>query len=185
MIPDGAEKKFEGIIFDVWQWEQEMFDGTTETFEILDREDTAEVIAIKDDRIMLQDQEQPSKPPFLCLPGGRINRGEDPLDGAKRELLEESGFVSGEWELFHSIRPTSKLAWQIHVFIARDSEFKQDPQLDAGEKIETKWVTFDELLDLVDREELNWIEQDLRMQFIRAKYHKPSYTALKAKIFGG
>ena len=33
----------------------------------------------------------------LCA--GVVEDGEDPLDGAKRELLEETGYAGGEWEL--------------------------------------------------------------------------------------
>jgi hypothetical protein len=33
------------------------------------------------------------------LPAGFIEPGEEPLDGAKRELLEETGYVAREWEL--------------------------------------------------------------------------------------
>ena len=33
----------------------------------------------------------------LCA--GVVEEGEDPMDGAKRELLEETGYAGGEWEL--------------------------------------------------------------------------------------
>ena len=183
-LPKEAKQVFEGVVFDVYQWEQEMYDGTHETFEMLKRADTAEVIAVKDDKILIQDQEQPTKPRFLCLPGGRIEKGEEPQVGAERELLEETGFVSDDWELLHSVEPHAKYDWTIYVYFARHCKFKQEQELDAGEKIDLKWVTFDELLDLVDSGQMNWMEQDLRMMLVRAKYHKLSYQELKKKIFG-
>lgn len=184
MIPSNAKKVFSGVLFDVYQWPQKMFDGTTQTFEMLKRQDTAEIIAIKDGKIMIQEQEQPNKPTFYCLPGGRIEAGEEPLVGAKRELLEESGYVSQTWEFYHSVKPLHKLEWYIYVFIARECQWIQEPQLDPGEKIKVSWVTFDELLDLIDSGKLAWIEQDLRRQCIRAKYHQPAREALKQAIFG-
>ena len=32
------------------------------------------------------------------MPGGMIDKGETPLQGIKRELLEETGFVANVWE---------------------------------------------------------------------------------------
>ncbi len=36
-IPPNAKRVFKGIIFDVYQWQQKMFDGSKETFEMLKR----------------------------------------------------------------------------------------------------------------------------------------------------
>lgn len=183
MLPINSKLVFRGVLFDVYQWQQKMFDGSVQTFEMLKRADTAEIIAIKDGKIMLQEQEQPNKPTFLCLPGGRIEENEELLDGAKRELLEESGFVSENWSLYHSVKPLSKMDWRIHVFIARDCEFKQDPHLDAGEKIQIQWVTLDELIDLIDSGKLAWIEQDFRVQMVRAKYNEHAKEELRRELF--
>ena len=72
-----------------------MFDGSVATFEQLKRPDTAIVIAITpENKFIVLEEEQPNKPKFLSIPGGRINEAEDPLVGAKRELLEETGFAS-------------------------------------------------------------------------------------------
>mgnify|MGYP000255301749 CR=1 FL=1 len=43
-LPPDAKKDFDGIIFDVYHYNQKMYNGTTETFEILKRADTAIVI---------------------------------------------------------------------------------------------------------------------------------------------
>lgn len=182
MIPENAKKVFSGVLFEVYQWPQKMFDGTTETFEMLRREDTAEVIAIKDGKIMIQEQEQPGKPFFLCLPGGRVAYDEDPLDGAKRELLEESGFVSNDWSLYRSVKPMYKIDWQVHVFIARDCRYQEPPQLDAGERIHIRWVTLGELINLVNEGKLSWIEQDLRLDLVRAKYDGQRKKELQSLI---
>ena len=52
-IPADAKRVFEGVIFDVYQWQQKMFDGSTETFEVLKRPDSVEVIAIKDGKMVV------------------------------------------------------------------------------------------------------------------------------------
>ncbi len=44
LIPDSAKRMFEGIIFDVYQWKQTQFDGTTRDFEMLKRPDTVVIL---------------------------------------------------------------------------------------------------------------------------------------------
>jgi len=151
-IPKQAKKVFTGEIFDVYQWEQKLFDNSTATFEMLNRADTALVIATKGDKIYLAKEEQPTKKMPHTLFGGRIEKGEKPLEAAKRELLEESGMVSNDWELMHSYQPLHKLDWEISYFIARDCEKIQKQNLDAGEKIEILGYSFEEFFTAMTKD---------------------------------
>lgn len=145
-LPKHAERVFQGVLFDVYQWDQTMFDGSTERFEMLRRPDTSAVVASVDGKIMMQIEEQPDSGPFLSTPGGRCNEGESRLECAKRELLEETGYASDEWELLTEIRPHGKIEWTIAVYAARNCRKVQEPHVDAGEKIEPKFLTFEEFL---------------------------------------
>ena len=52
------------------QWEQELFDGTMTTFEKLTRPDTVVVFpTLPDGKILLTEQEQPGKEPFVGAAG--------------------------------------------------------------------------------------------------------------------
>lgn len=80
-----------------------MYDGSHALFERARFLDGAFTIGITTDKkIVLTRQEQPSRPrPFLSLPGGAFDSpDEDPLECAQRELLEESGYISSDWEHF-------------------------------------------------------------------------------------
>ena len=58
--PSNAKRLHHGPIVDLWQWEQEMFDGTTEIFECVTRQDTVAVIPfINPDTVLLTKQSQP------------------------------------------------------------------------------------------------------------------------------
>ena len=148
-IPNGAKKVFKGVIFDVYQWQQKMFDGTFETFEALKRPNTIEIIAISGEKILLSYQSQPNKTDFYSLLGGRGEEGEEPLITAKREMLEEAGLESDDWELYKITEPAHKIEWKIYTFIARNCRKVMDQKLDAGEKIEVIERSFDEFVDLV------------------------------------
>ncbi len=147
-IPDNATKVFEGIVFDVYHWEQEMFDGTTSTFEAIKRADSVTILATVGDTILINREVQPGREPFVALPGGRVDRGEDILEAAKRELLEETGYTSDMFEYWFTEDPSdmAKMEWNSHFFIAKQCTKVRDVSLDPGEKIETLEITFEELL---------------------------------------
>lgn len=148
-IPAQAKRVFKGIIFDVYQWQQEMFDGSYETFEILKRDYTTQVVATQGERILLSHESQPTKHDFYTFFGGRLEEGEDPLAGAKRELLEEAGLVSDDWELLAVYEPFHKIDWEVYFYAARQCREAAEPSLDAGEKIAVESFSFDEFVDII------------------------------------
>lgn len=167
-IPPHAKKVFEGVVFDVYQWEQELYNGTTTTFEKLVQADTVTVFPIMDDgRILLLEQEQPGKEAFISTTGGHVDPGEEILAAAKRELLEESGYEAAEYTLWFALQPFSKIDWVINVYIARGLKKVSNLQLDGGEKISLKPVTFDEFLEYGMREE--FVEKEVARKLLEAK----------------
>ncbi|MES2623236.1 MAG: NUDIX hydrolase [Patescibacteria group bacterium] len=181
-IPDHAAKVFTGKIFDVYQWEQEMYDGTKQTFEKLKRPDTVVVFPVLEDgTILLTEQEQPGRIPFIDAPSGRAYEGEDPLETAKRELLEETGYEAKEYVLWRAKNPVTKIDWVCYTFIAKGCVKVADQKLDAGEKVVLKPVTFDELLEISQDEKFR--AQESVIDFLQAKGDKKKYEELKG-LFG-
>ena len=181
-LPKKARRVFKGEIFEVWQWRQKMYDGSKETFEMIKRPDTTQVIPVVDDKILILIQKQPDSPKaFYSLAGGRREPGETALNGAKRELLEETGYVSRDWRLLKKIRPSGKIVWSIYTYIARDCLYWQPPRLDAGEKITVKLISFDEFLALAD--EPDFYEQELVNYMLRARMDKKIYKKFHKLLF--
>lgn len=138
LIPDHAVRVFHGQLFDVYQWQQEMFDGSYETFEMLRRPDTIAVIAIDDKgEIIACHEEQPGGiVRENHIPAGRV----DPTDtsvlaAAKREVEEEIGYRFKHWKLFEVHQPLSKMEWFIHTFVAWGEDGNVPVHHDPGEKI--------------------------------------------------
>jgi len=185
-IPAQAKCVFKGVIFDVYQWEQEMYDGTTEIFEKLKRPYTVEVFAVTPEgNILIQRQQQPDSDAwFLSLVGGRIEEGEDPLEGAQRELQEETGYASSQWHLVETYAGVHKVDWKNFLYVARDCQKVSEQDLDAGERIEVREVAFDELIDLVESHKLERTCETIRERCIRAKYDPASRDALHKMIYG-
>ncbi|MEI9954418.1 MAG: NUDIX hydrolase [Pseudomonadota bacterium] len=87
----------------------------------------------------------------LELPAGVLDAEETPLDGARRELLEESGFAAESIELLISIAPEpSRNSTRAHFFFARGGERVSELALDSSEDLEVLLVPVPELLELID-----------------------------------
>lgn len=165
LIPEEAERVFEGKIYEVYQWPQKMFDGSFETFEMLKRPDTVKIIAIvtaeearelgfeaNEPQIIVTKQEQPRKDCFYDYPGGRMDEEDaDELVAAKRELLEETGLSFRDWKLIKVEQPFNKIDWLVYTFVATGLLGQTEQSLDAGEKIEVVAMSLDELKQLSER----------------------------------
>lgn len=149
LIPENAKRVFKGKIFDIYQWQQKMFDGSFETFEILKRPDTVKVIAIKDGKIIICEEQQPNTGVFFDVPSGRHDvENESELDAAKREVLEETGMTFSDWKLISVEQPHTKIDWFVYTFLATDFISQAEQNLDAGEKITVLQKSLEETLDL-------------------------------------
>lgn len=131
-LPEHAKKVFSGKLFDVYQWEQELYDGGKATFEKLKRPDTVIVFPVLDNgKILLTHQEQPGQALFIGTPGGRVDEGEDVLEAAKRELLEETGYEASELILWDARQPFTKIDWAVYTFIAKGLKRISESSLDG------------------------------------------------------
>ncbi len=148
-IPDNAKGVFKGKLFDVYQWEQKRFDGRKMTFEKLKRPDTVNIIPITvNGEIVISEQEQPGTDPFIGCLGGRLDEGEEPLVAAKRELLEETGMQAQKYILWDSIQLIDKIDWAIYTFVAKGCNKIQKQNIESGEKIKLRYVSFDDFIKL-------------------------------------
>jgi ADP-ribose pyrophosphatase len=86
----------------------------------------------------------------LGLPAGLVEENEDPEKAGRRELLEETGYSGGEWELLGSLAssPSLKDNWA-HLYLARDVARDTPPQPDEYERLEVVLVPVAELLPRV------------------------------------
>jgi len=180
-LPQQAKKVFQGKIFSIYQWEQKLYDGTTDTFEMLKRPGTIQIIPTADDQIFLSYEEQPTKPRAFTLLGGRMEQGEEPLITAKRELIEEAGLESDDWELIKTYEYSGKIEWPMYLYVARKCKQTAAQRLDPGEKIEVKKVSFDKFLQIASSEEF-W-NQIFTNDILRMRLDEKKLEEFKEKLF--
>ncbi len=85
----------------------------------------------------------------VSFPAGYIEKGETPLEAAKRELYEETGYVSDSFihlDAFYQDEGISS-AYN-HCFLALDAKKVGEQKLDENEIIKYMTFTYDELLEI-------------------------------------
>jgi ADP-ribose diphosphatase len=90
----------------------------------------------------------------LGLPKGRLERGEDPIEGANRELMEEAGYGARRLDIVHSLSlaPTY-MSHRTQVVLARDLYPQRLPG-DEPEELEVVPWRLDRLGELVRRDDV-------------------------------
>ncbi len=84
------------------------------------------------------------------LPAGVLDEGESILDGAKRELLEETGYSGGVWTPLMELSANPAIQNNIcYTFLAEGVSLSSSQQLDATEEITVHLMSLDRLREIV------------------------------------
>jgi ADP-ribose pyrophosphatase len=94
MKPDESRTVYDGTLVDVTleRW------GDHER-EIVEHPGSVAVVAVDQESLvwLVRQLREPARKHLVELPAGGRERGEDPVDAAKRELREECGLTGGDW----------------------------------------------------------------------------------------
>lgn len=110
------------------------------------------VIAITDDGryLMVEQYRHGLRDYFTELVAGVVEDGEEPLDAARRELLEETGYAGGEWELLSVLSQNPSTTDNLtYCYVARGVRKVSGQSLDATEDVAVKILTEKELKEML------------------------------------
>ena len=164
------EEIFAGVALHVVRDEILLPDGTRSVREISLHNGAAAVIPIlPDGRVIMERQFRYAHGRVLLeIPAGKLDTpDEPPLEGAKRELYEETGATAGKYTYLGSMATSPALLDEVvHIYMAEDITLGES-HLDEGEFIEVEYFTLDELHAMVMRGEIT--DSKTQIAILKAK----------------
>jgi ADP-ribose pyrophosphatase len=146
-----SQQVFDGTLLKVYRDAVALPDGSPGTREYIKHPGAVAIVPLFDDgRVLLERQfRYPHHREFIEVPAGKVDPGEPHLETAKRELLEETGYVAAQWSRVGVIHTAIAYTDEaIEIFLARALE-KRERKLDAGEFLETFTVPFAEAVAMI------------------------------------
>jgi ADP-ribose pyrophosphatase len=149
---------YEGPLFRVFHDHLIEPDGTESNRDVIRHNGSVVILAVdpgkkkKDPWIVIERQYRHAAGQYLWeLPAGKLDAGETPLEGAKRELAEETGYHAKKWSpLVEYFASPGFLGEAMKVFLA-EGLIAGDATPEEDEHIDFRLVKLSELLDLVDQ----------------------------------
>lgn len=167
-----SEKLFGGNIIDLHLDEVELPNGETATRELVYHPGAVAVIPItKDNKIVMVEQyRKPLEQSLVEIPAGKLEKGENPLTAAVRELEEETGYTTTNLSLVTSFYTSPGFANEkIYLYITDDLiKMENPPAGDDDEFVEIMEVTLDEAKELVEEGRIHDAKTDYAVLYLHA-----------------
>ena len=127
--------------------------GQRGKFVVLDSNDWVNIIPVTSEGkiVMVQQYRHGTDEITLELPGGFVNSGEEPLQGAMRECVEETGY-EGENDAIFLGKNRPNPAYQsntCHTYLWKNCTLKHEQNLDGHEDINILEFTEDQIRSLI------------------------------------
>lgn len=168
-----SEMIYEGRLFDVKKDIVVLPDGKTSDREYILHPGAVMVVPLIEPASVLLERQYryPLHQHFYELPAGKKEPGEDPALTAKRELLEETGYVAGEWRHLGTLHPSVGYSDEVvELYLASKLRYEKQ-NTDEGEFLEVltlplaeafEWVKARKITEVKTIVGLLWLDRILR-----------------------
>ncbi|MGI6033236.1 MAG: NUDIX domain-containing protein [Coriobacteriales bacterium] len=156
-IPDleetilGSERVYDGKLLHVDRVAIEHPDGRRTHHEVIRHPGAVGIVALdgKGNILLVHQYRTALERITIEIPAGKIDRGEDPLESAKRELSEETGYEAREIRYLTPVATSVGYTDEIvHLYLATDL-VPGPAHPDSGEFLAVEWVPLNDLIDSV------------------------------------
>ena len=127
-------------------------DGTHHDFWVIDPPDWVNIVALTEDNqlVLVEQWRHGSRTVTLEIPGGMVDPGEASEQAARRELLEETGYASDDWQWLGEVLPNPAIqSNRCATWLARNCRLVADTHFDTTEECVLRLEPADRAADLM------------------------------------
>lgn len=127
------------------------YNNRTMTKDVVNYPDAVAVIPIIDKNkfVLIKQFRYPVKDELIEVPAGKLEEGEDVIEGARRELEEETGYRAGKLKKIYEYYPAVGYSSEkIHIVLATNLTLHQK-NLDEDEFTEVVILDYDEIMKMI------------------------------------
>ncbi len=146
-----SEWIYKGKVINLKVDEVELPDGNKSRREIVVHRGAAAIVPVDEEGniFMVRQYRKPVEKELLEIPAGTLEEGEDPLECAKRELVEETGFAGKRFHLLASFYSTPGFTTEkLYVYLA-EGLYREKGEMDFDEFIEVEKIPLENLFSMV------------------------------------
>lgn len=150
-IKISGETVFCGKIFNIEKDVVRVQNGHLKEREVMKHPGGVVILALNENKIIFVKQYRYGAKDFLSeLPAGKFDKpGENPLEAAKRELSEETGYIAEEWKELGFIYTSPAISCEkLYLFLAR-SLTKGAPHPDNDEFLEISEIEKEKVFNMI------------------------------------
>ncbi len=144
---------YAGRIFSVLQARRQSPEtGREFPFDIVESPDWVNVVALTEaNQVLLIRQYRAGTQTITTeIPGGTVDQGETPLEAARRELAEETGYEADAWEMIGRVHPNPAFQTNAtYTFLARDARRTREQRFESTELIEVEERPLEDIPQMV------------------------------------
>lgn len=119
--------------------------------EIVEHPGGVGILAVNENNkiIMVKQYRKPAEKVMIEIPAGKLEYNEDPSECAKRELMEETGYIAKNVKHLFSFYPSPGFSKEVlHLYLADDIK-KGEPHRDDDEFLEIQECSIEEIKNML------------------------------------
>ncbi|SMB95256.1 ADP-ribose pyrophosphatase [Desulfonispora thiosulfatigenes DSM 11270] len=162
---------FKGKIITVKKLKVKLSNGKDAFREIVEHPGAVCILTLTNENkvILVKQYRKATEETLWEVPAGKLEKDEDPLDCAKRELQEETGYIAEHWEKIGDFYASPGYCNElIHIYFAKELS-KGSMNLDEDEILESYNLSIDEVKEIMQKGQIRDIKTQVALQFLLLK----------------